>query len=655
MRKLGEPCGILNRVAHAGRSRLRFLAVLAVAMAILLPTLLVTDYSSADNDTVFTIDLVDPNGDVITTPLFPDAVISFSTETTPEGVRYILENGCPIDSIPAYFVVRADKSMDHDIFRISVKLDRLVGDQWVSLTGTWMDYYGIRVTTDDGGTADLRASNADPYEAVFKDAQGRDNPYEFNKWYGISFAALDGSQSNLQLGELKNIRVTLEAELNPECHNVIFTSQDDRGRPYEVERRPLYETDRLGTLPDPDDGDRNVQEDEFLGWFDSNHNKVTEDTLVSDLPSYDITGEWTWPKIEHWTDPPVVNPDGSVTVVEHTRITYRDQSFIEQRVSTTTYPDGKSKVEESSTTYDPDMGIEETSNSTTDITVHEDGSETWVVTETETDNIAGTSQRTESVKEFDKYGLMITEDKKVWITDPDQETREYKVVAKLVNEREEKYRVEATLPDTTILDVSNAKEIIDEYDYTIAVVGTYSEIGLVIVPDDTLQEIANHGYYLSVSNDEQYVALDSDVVRSLAEEGGEVRLQVKKATEDEMTPSQKDAVGNNYAFSVELTLNGKVIDKLDGQAEVSVTPGLSAVSVFYVGKDGTMELVPCSYDPISGKVTFMVDHFSIFMIEEESEDNSFAWPWVIFVVAEFILITAVAIIWYRRRRKKETI
>ena len=278
-----------------------------------------------------------------------------------------------------------------------------------------------------------------------------------------------------------------------------------------------------------------------------------------------------------------------------------------------------------------------------------------MVTETETDNIAGTSQRTESVKEFDKYGLMITEDKKVWITDPDQETREYKVVAKLVNEREEKYRVEATLPDTTILDVSNAKEIIDEYDYTIAVVGTYSEIGLVIVPDDTLQEIANHGYYLSVSNDEQYVALDSDVVRSLAEEGGEVRLQVKKATEDEMTQSQKEAVGNNYAFSVELTLNGNVIDKLDGQAEVSVNPGLSAVSVFYIERDGTMELVPCSYDPVSGKVTFMVDHFSIFMIEEESEDNSFAWPWVLFVVAEFILITVVAIIWYRRRRKNETI
>ena len=624
----------LGRGGRKKARKLLCLAVSAVALLTILAPMVTADDSSAEPDPEFTISLVDAKGNVITSPLFTDYKFQFSTETTPNGTRYILQAGVPIDSRPAYFVIRSDQDLEHNLFRVSVKMEGLAA---------WMDYYGIRACSDDNSIADLRKGNS--YDAVFKE-NGKDKTFEFNRMYGISFATLDGSQSETVPSSMGDIRITLTAELIPGCHSIYFYSDHETGEPQVIEKRALYENEPLGPLP------QLVYEgNTFEGWYDSEGKEVSETTLVSELPSDSLFAKWEWPLIEHWSENRD-NPDGSKTLLEYTRWTYRDGSVKLKVVETTTYPDGNAKREESSESKDPTGETTESSSSSTDITKHEGGSETWNTNE-KNNNSDGTSEEYRTVTEYDKEGNMVSENTEAKLTDAEKNTREYGVNAQLVDEKEKKYRVEAIVPETTILDVDNAKKLIDQYDYSVAVVGTHSDTGLIIVSDEVMTEVAKHGYYLSVSNTEQYVAIDDSVVRSLSDTGGEVRMQIKDASKDAMTDPQKNTVGDNYVFSVVLTVDGKEVSALDGYAEISVDPEIVKGKICLVNDDGSVVELEGKKDPITGKVTYATNHLSIFMVvgEEDDDEDTIFWALIGGTLAMFTIIPAAAILIYRRRRR----
>ena len=145
----------LVRGGRKNARKLLCLAVSAVALLTILAPIVIAD-ASAEPDFEFDIYLVYANGNVITSPLISDYKFQFSTQTTPNGTRYILETGVPIDSQPAFFVIRSDQDLGHKLFRVSVKMEGLAA---------WMDYYGIRACSDDDSTADLRVGNS--YDAAF--------------------------------------------------------------------------------------------------------------------------------------------------------------------------------------------------------------------------------------------------------------------------------------------------------------------------------------------------------------------------------------------------------------------------------------------------------------------------------------------------------
>ena len=63
-----------------------------------------------------------------------------------------------------------------------------------------------------------------------------------------------------------------------------------------------------------------------------------------------------------------------------------------------------------------------------------------------------------------------------------------------------------------------------------------------------------------------------------------------------------------------------MVSQLGGSVSVSV-PYVSqggTVTVYHVAGDGTLEEMPTTY--ADGTVTFTTTHFSVFMIQEESED-----------------------------------
>lgn len=291
MRKHGNPCGNLDKVTHNGRKRLRCLAVLALAMAFLLPTFFIADDSSAvAGDEELDMEFLDSNGNVLTTPLF-NSRIPFSTVTTPNGVMFELEPGTQINDRPAYFVIRTVNGADHGLFRVTVKIE--------GIQNSWMNECGIRVSSDNGIKADLTADNS--YMARFKTGNN-DAYFELGEIYSISFASLNHVIYGFVPENVDGIKVILFAEsVEPprDTRTVRFISDDTV-----VEERTYGSEDILDTLPTV-----TKSGSVFTGWLDFDGNVVTEEMLAVNLPAdpigeYVIQAQWDgqWPIITETTD-----------------------------------------------------------------------------------------------------------------------------------------------------------------------------------------------------------------------------------------------------------------------------------------------------------------------------------------------------------------
>ena len=596
----------------------------AAALSVILFSVILSDCSSADGDERFRVDLENADGGPLTGPIIDDAYFSFDTMTRPDGVYYELDSGVPIDSTPAYFTVRAVPGADRILYRITVGME--------NASGTWMEHYGIRVLTDGGCYADLTKENN--FQSYFL-KNGEITAFGCDTRYSISLVTIGGSQKDVVPGHIENIRIFVEATPTPGYHEIEFVTLGEV-----IETRYLKDTDELGPLPVPERSGFF-----FEGWYDSEGTRVNARTVVSEMSSDVLEAKWSenpeeWPKITHTVEV-IVDPDGTENVIDTTVIEQSDGSYERIVVETITHPDGSTERKDTYEDVDPDGEMDRTS-STTSIVEHDDGTETWN-TETVTEWKDGSYETSTVVTEFDEDSNKIYEWSDTVKTDTQGESREYIVTAEVVDVKEMKYRVEAIIPETTILDVDNAKNIIDRYDYTVAVVGTHSDSGLLIVPEDTMQVVAHYGYYLSVSNDEQYVALDDNISRYLAEAGGEVRLQIEKATEGMLTPSQAEVIGDAYAVSITLFVNGVPVTQPIGVIEVVILPGYASVSVYRVEEDGSTVQYPCTYDPDTGKVKFSLDHLSIYMIEPKSESHvdihlAIAWAMLVFVTVLICVI-----------------
>lgn len=214
------------------------------------------------------------------------------------------------------------------------------------------------------------------------------------------------------------------------------------------------------------------------------------------------------------------------------------------------------------------------------------------------------------------------------------------------------------MPDTQRIDVDYARDSIAGDHYEVVIVGVHSDTGILIIPDETVPIIVEYGYWVSVSNGDMHVVLDDDVVRTvyrILEEGGsigeEVVLRIEKATEDDLNERQAAVIGDNYAVSVTLTVNGEYVSELGGVAEISLEPGFEAVYVYHVLLSGELEPVDCTYDPETGMVDFAVDHFSIYMIKAENHEEPWSVsPFLIGLIALLLILISVAYPYRAERR-----
>ena len=480
---------------------------------------------------------------------------------------------------------------------------------------------------------------------------GVDTAYEMDKRYFVSFSTLTGSHILDAAPEtIGNITIEFIAEPIAEYRNIEYFSDSTL-----VETRLLRDFDTVGPFPNVQSGGRDP-----IGWIDYDGNLVSEDTPVADLPTDMVIALYGWPVIiEKQTE--YVDGDGNDVTEKLRKEIYEGGHYIEDTSKKVEDKSGNVKEETSHTEKDSDDNTREY-DTQTDITKHEDGAETHNTT-TETKVNGQVTETSEIMTEYDSEKTMVEEEMVLTTRDPGTGKEDtYDVVTKLIDIKsvEKRYKVEATIDDMDLADVEKVSEIIDgcfaKYDCEIASVGMETETGTISVSHELMGAFAAKHYRLFSRNGDMCVELDEKVVKWLHESGSKVDLRINKATADEMTEAQRNVVGNNYAISVVLMLDGQVVSALqEGLAEITVKIDKSNVSVYYVDDGGSSEYIECTYDEETQIVRYMVDHFSIFMIVEDEDDHSDVLPFFYIALAELLLIPLGVLAYYRRLKRKRGI
>ena len=612
------------------------IAVSALALILVLSPMLTDSDSSADTDeSTIRLVLYDADGQELTSPLINDPIISFSTLTTPDGVVYELSTGDPIESCPAYFVIRADSGTGHGLFKVSVKIE--------GLDDTWVDNYGIRVCSDDGSIADL-TKDGNSYESLFYKGD-LFSTFEMNKRYSISFATLAGSYvSTTPIGELGNFTVILEAEPIPEFHTVLFLSDNEL-----VEQKLLRDIDMLGEFPDVQSQGRDP-----IGWIDYDGHIVTESTMVSDLPTDMVIALYGWPIIIEWQEQ-YIDEEGSKITDKIRKEINEDTSYTEDTSKTTEYKDGKVKEETAHTEKDAGGDTYEYETKT-DIVVHDDGKETHI-TSTE-EKINGTLTETSQIRtEYDSNKVMTEEEKKLTVIDSATgEREEYDVTVRIIDpsSSEKKYKISGALPEAGASEFDKMKSLIDEYseqyNCDAVAVGMKSD-DFMTVSNELLGSFVDNGYSLFKENGDgsTRIELDKGVVKWMHDSGSEVKINVGAAKPGDLTEEQRRAIGDNYAVKADVTLGGLAVSALQGgKAELTVNFDKASAVVYYIDSNGSSELVESTFNSEMHTVTFTTDRLSVYMIQEEQADDLPLWPFYVTPIAEYILIILIFVIYCRK-------
>ncbi len=128
---------------------------------------------------------------------------------------------------------------------------------------------------------------------------------------------------------------------------------------------------------------------------------------------------------------------------------------------------------------------------------------------------------------------------------------------------------------------------------------------------------------LRVNTSAGTLEMSSDVISTLSSDGSDLKLGIEKVSDDDVTKVVKEKVKDSTVFSLTATLGKTNVHQLGGKVSVSLPYALkgtvsSDVRIYHVDDDGTLKEMSCKYDANSGMVSFVTDHFSYFVVSEES-------------------------------------
>lgn len=138
------------------------------------------------------------------------------------------------------------------------------------------------------------------------------------------------------------------------------------------------------------------------------------------------------------------------------------------------------------------------------------------------------------------------------------------------------------------------------------------------VTGTNLESLVKEGKKLTVEGKAgEKLVFDAEALKTI---DGQTKDSVKVEIKD-VSADYKDEHPDRLVVSLTIISGGKHITSFgNGTATVSLPYELKAeekaedVTVWYLAEDGTMNEVPCSYDPVTKKATFKVNHFSLYVV-----------------------------------------
>lgn len=199
--------------------------------------------------------------------------------------------------------------------------------------------------------------------------------------------------------------------------------------------------------------------------------------------------------------------------------------------------------------------------------------------------------------------------------------------------------------------VSGSKATVDEVDLskldsvigedvntgvvTIDFSGLNKSIDTVEIPSDVVKQIsaavndpANDAESLEiVLSDGTSIEFDAVALgeKAAQADGLDITISIESSKKASLTTAQKNAVGGNTAYDINVTSGGKHITDMGGKITVHAPYELKSgekprgVVVYYVDENGNKEACETSYDSVRKRVNWKTDHLSLYMIDYDEE------------------------------------
>lgn len=140
------------------------------------------------------------------------------------------------------------------------------------------------------------------------------------------------------------------------------------------------------------------------------------------------------------------------------------------------------------------------------------------------------------------------------------------------------------------------------------------------------ERLVKEGFSLRINIGEVILSLDSFAVRNIANQAvSDISVHIGLANKSDLTQNQKETIGENTAYNISIISNQKEISELGGNVKISLPYALKSdesqngTVIYYVDKNGKSELIKNSvYDSVTELITFMTNHFSLYMISHNS-------------------------------------
>jgi hypothetical protein len=132
-----------------------------------------------------------------------------------------------------------------------------------------------------------------------------------------------------------------------------------------------------------------------------------------------------------------------------------------------------------------------------------------------------------------------------------------------------------------------------------------------------LESLISDGKELIVEDDDgAKLVFDAEALKGISSQA----IDSVKAEISDVSDEYQETYPDKLVFSLTVTSGDKVISNFGGSVTVSLPYELKEgedpknVKVWHLAADGSMTEIPCTYDPSTKKVSFIVSHFSLYMV-----------------------------------------